>query len=283
MTQYNNYGELILALINGGDNNITADSFRGAFLDGYAKDSDNYWKNVLEQMHTEGTWLGHWFIRESDFKNNGENINSVVKYITDKIDRDFSLSDFNNSNSHWNNSVQILIDKYNDYMSINANGEINSAGHIFSVMDIKKADAGNEYGNEHMNNTPHWVKPWENVDNENYKEVRDVDAILPVLNSKNQTQFTREKVASFLRLIMPKYMRRVEVEDLDRNFWVITQSLAALCCYLFDDNSPINDILKRLLDETAQLWENVLYLWVAAALVTQKKKTENTSIYIAQT
>lgn len=276
MTQYNNYGELILALINGGDNNITADSFRGVFLDGYAKDSDNYWKNVLEQMHTEGTWLGHWFIRESDFKNNGENINSVVKYITDKIDRDFSLSDFNNSNSHWNNSVQTLIDKYNDYMSINADGEINSAGHIFSVIDIKKADAGNEYSSEHMNNTPHWVKPWENVDNENYKEVRDVDAILPVLNSKNQTQFTREKVVSFLRLIMPKYMRRVEVEDLDRNFWVIAQSLAALCGYLFDDNSPLNDILKRLLDETAQLWENVLYLWVTAALVTQKKKTENT-------
>jgi len=55
----------------------------------------------------------------------------------------------------------------------------------------------------------------------------------------------------FLRLIMPKYLRRVEVEDLDRNFWVIAQSLAILGDYMFDKNSPLNDIIKRLLDETA--------------------------------
>ena len=79
----------------------------------------------------------------------------------------------------------------------------------------------------------------------------------------------------FLRLIMPKYLRRVEVEDLDRNFWVIAQSLAILGAYMFDEDSPLNDIIKRLLDETAQLWENVLYLWVGMALATQQQLTDD--------
>lgn len=377
MAQYNNYGELILALINGGDNNITADSFRGVFLDGYAKDSDNYWKNVLEQMHTEGTWLDHWFIRENDFKNNGHNINSVVKYITDNIDRDFTLEDFS-SNNHWNESVQSLIDKCNEYMSFDADGDIDVNGHIFKVFDVTEADAGYKYGDNHSDRVQ-WVKSWENVDGDNYSEVRDVDAIVPILNSAHQTQFTRapygksgdygtpgetrgsyiigypdmnndevidasdasyiltlknkiptkedldkinfygtgpidfdiaaqmvlsfyasqstgsledwqafvaeypenkykinkEYFGRYLRLIMPKYLRRVEVEDLDRNFWVIAQTLSILSDYIFDEDSPLKDIIKRLLDEIAQLWENILHLWVAAALVTQEERYED--------
>jgi hypothetical protein len=38
---------------------------------------------------------------------------------------------------------------------------------------------------------------------------------------------------------MPKYERKVMVEDLDRNFWVISQCVATISAYLFEENSPL--------------------------------------------
>lgn len=378
MINYSNFYDLIKALINGGDNNVTADSFSGAALGNLSTVKDDYWKNLLENMTTEDTWLGHWFIRQSDFQGK----NTVMKYITDKADRDFNIDDFNADAPHWNQSVQTLIDKYQEYMGLEANGEIEVGNHTFTVEDIRKGDAGFRYGQKNHFADLEWVKPWYNVDDNTYKDVRDVDSIIPVLNSSHQSQFTRfpsekygdfgqpgderdgyyvgypdmdndgiidasnatyiltlkekrvptqedldkinfygtgpldfdiaagmvlsyyadistgsqetweefllhpESLAhkndvnpnyrgGFLRLIMPKYLRRVEVEDLDRNFWVIAQSLAILGAYMFDEDSPLNDIIKRLLDETAQLWENVLYLWVGMALATQQQLTDD--------
>lgn len=73
----------------------------------------------------------------------------------------------------------------------------------------------------------------------------------------------------WIRLIMPRYKRRVEVEDLNRNFWVIGQVLAAICIDIFDPNGPIGAMIKGLLGEIAQLWENVAFLWAALALLSQ--------------
>lgn len=378
MINYSNFYDLIKALIDGGDNNVTADSFSGAALGNLSTVKDDYWKNLLENMTTENTWLGHWFIRQSDFQGK----NTVMKYITDKADRDFNIDDFNANTPHWNQSVQTLIDKYQEYMGLEANGEIEVGNHTFTVEDIRKGNAGFHYGQKNHFADLEWVKSWYNVDDNTYKDVRDVDSIIPVLNSAHQSQFTRfpserygdfgqpgderdgyhvgypdmdnngiidasdatyiltlkeghiptqedldkinfygtgpldfdiaadmvlsyyvdistgsqetweefllhpENLAhkndvnpnyrgGFLRLIMPKYLRRVEVEDLDRNFWVIAQSLAILGDYMFDEDSPLNDIIKRLLDETAQLWENVLYLWVGMALATQQQLTDD--------
>ena len=378
MINYSNFYDLIKALINGGDNNVTADSFSGAALGNFSTAKDDYWKNLLQNMTTEDTWLGHWFIRQSDFQGR----DTVMKYITDNTDRDFNIDDFNVDTPHWNQSVQTLIDKYQEYMGLEANGEITVGDHTFTVEDIRKGDAGFRYGQKNHFADLEWVKPWYNVDDNTYKDVRNVDSIVPVLNSSHQSQFTRfpserygnfgqpgeqrdgyyvgypdmdndgvidaadatyiltlkrdriptqedldkinfygtgpldfdiaagmvlsyyadissgsqetweefllhpENLAhkndvnpnyrgGFLRLIMPKYLRRVEVEDLDRNFWVIAQSLAILGAYMFDEDSPLNDIIKRLLDETAQLWENVLYLWVGMALATQQQLTDD--------
>ena len=69
---------------------------------------------------------------------------------------------------------------------------------------------------------------------------------------------------------MPKYLRRVEVEDLNRNFWVIGQVLAAISAYLFAEDSPVTQMFKRILSELIQLWENILYLWAAVMLISQK-------------
>jgi hypothetical protein len=55
------------------------------------------------------------------------------------------------------------------------------------------------------------------------------------------------KTQSFLNLLMPQYKRRVEVEDLDENFWVIGQVLDAVVNSIFGKNNII-DILMNIID-----------------------------------
>ena len=66
---------------------------------------------------------------------------------------------------------------------------------------------------------------------------------------------------------MPKYTRRVEIEDLNRDFWVIGQTIAHISSFLFDSNSPIGQLYKKLLNEIVQLWENIIYLWGEYAIL----------------
>jgi len=68
---------------------------------------------------------------------------------------------------------------------------------------------------------------------------------------------------------MPQYGRRVEVEDLNRNFWVITQTIAAISAYLFSEDSPLPKMLEGLLRETTEIWENIIYLWTGIAAISQ--------------
>jgi len=48
---------------------------------------------------------------------------------------------------------------------------------------------------------------------------------------------------------MPQYNRNLEIEDLDRNFWVIGQSIAALSAFLLDEESPLIGFIDGMLDE----------------------------------
>lgn len=138
----------------------------------------------------------------------------------------------------------------------------------FHISDIINADAGLDFAG-----AP-WVRPQYNVDGEVYKNVRGVDRIESVLNSSKELQFTvsQEKDPHWLRLIMPEYLRNVEVEDLNRNFWVIGQTIAALSAFLFGDDAPIPKLLKDMLNEIAQLWQNIMYLWATAALMLQNER-----------
>ena len=56
------------------------------------------------------------------------------------------------------------------------------------------------------------------------------------------------KTQSFLNLLMPQYKRRVEIEDLDENFWVIGQVLDAVVNSIFGKDNII-DIILNLIDE----------------------------------
>lgn len=103
-----------------------------------------------------------------------------------------------------------------------------------------------------------------------YSDVRGNDKIERVLSSNSHMQFTHNLFKKYIRLLMPEYERTVEVEDLNRNFWVIGQVLTGICSYLFDEDSPIKNLLEGMADEVAQLWENLLYLWIGFVLISQE-------------
>lgn len=134
-----------------------------------------------------------------------------------------------------------------------------------SIRFIKEADAAYSFSDDRV-----WVLPFYNVDKKTYTDIRGADAIDSVLRNSNEMQFTRKQTGNWIRLIMPKYLRKVEVEDLNRNFWVISSVLGAICNFLFGDNGPLKDLLESILKELVQLWENVLYLWATLAAMTQK-------------
>lgn len=423
MAHYSNFSDFLLALINGGDEHFTADNFSSTALGRFASMQPQFWDWMTEWMTKEGTemqgWLNHWFIRRGDMD---ENKKSVMSYISQKADKGFKVKEFFNDNEmpeHWNESVQGLIDEFNRMMGNDIEG-----GRIgttdFFIEDILHADAGNDYGKLHPtepiedqhNADLHWVRPWRNIDGDSYKKVRDLDAIVSVLNSNHHSQYTRaplnadafneelenqnpiiegltgipdvfpvdggdglinaldasqllayinrgygdltpaqyynlmqrldifregtpaplqvvasytlsyyayastggelsfpewielrrmgvkdedmkanqystavqrwlmERKEDYLRLIMPEYQRRVEVEDLNRNFWTIAQTLSAISCFLFANDNPIQSMFNKILDEEAQLWENILYLWAGAAIVGQRDKVTDIQVVV---
>lgn len=212
---------------------------------------------------------------------------------------------------HWNESLAKLYSLYADNwesadgeihfldnLVTNSGGIIKSGGPINFRMDgILKGDAGNYFGDEEgkidyvasLLKSPDqevktWVRSWFNIDGDTYGGVRNTDKLVSTLNSKNNLQFTRYKekvedylkkdngqLSAYLRLIMPMYERIVEIEDLDRNFWVISQVLSALGAFVLGDDSPLPKLLLGMTDEIAQLWENVFYLWLNFAAKKQEE------------
>lgn len=166
-----------------------------------------------------------------------------------EIELNCDLEDFYILDDYWNESVQELSDKIEDYPNWQKK-------HLHEGDELQFADAANSF---EVNST--WVKPWYNIDSKTYSEVRGIDKFIKILTSDENLQYTHKKDNEWLRLIMPKNTRRVEVEDLNRNFWVIGQSTSIMLQYLFADDAPLKDILKRMLSEVTQLWNNVAYLW----------------------
>jgi len=136
-------------------------------------------------------------------------INSIKNKLADNTTGVTSGKDY-----FWNESVSSLL----SYVLLNFDNSIGDREIVsnIKVSDIKNANAGNSFNGEN------WVQPWKNIDGNTYSDVRSTDKIESVLNNSTDLQFTRTAgVDKWLRLIMPKYTRAVEVEDLNRNFWVI--------------------------------------------------------------
>lgn len=185
----------------------------------------------------------------------------------------------NNSNdSFWNESLYKLIEFFVNNIVNTENKTLiplDGEEHSITVDTLKNADAGNNFP-EDRGETEQWVIPWWNVDNQNYDEVRKHDEVLDILVNCKKMQYTNRPyferdsyVKKWIRLLMPQYGRRVEVEDLDRNFWVIAQTIAAISAYLFDEDSPLPKMFEGLLRETTEIWENIIYLWTEVAAISQ--------------
>ena len=191
---------------------------------------------------------------------NGTNIADTINKISIQAD---ALTNY------WNNSVKNLSKKIDDYFNSTEFRSSNSA----QGEDKKYRDAGFSFS------TSPYVKPNENVDGDTYEESR-TDAMTSVLKNKDYLDYTisaEELSEQVTRLLMPQNARRVEVEDLNRNFWVIGQNLTALNNTISKLN---NDILKNLLYELVKLWQNVYRIWQGIAFLYDyvNKTVENISV-----
>lgn len=280
MAEINNYStfdQIMDSLINSGL--INAENFDGKALEVFADRQDDFWDGLLNYLQNEKDKLpnGEYGIRDYMFTSGGDkeaeiNEQSVVEYISNNADLIDSFLDkcFNGTQPHWNESYQKLIQYFQDMYD--ADKEV--ADNI-KIGDILSADAGFKF-----NSTGPWVKPNMNVDSRSYNGVRGDDKIVRILSNKTKMQFTHKLLEKYIRLLMPEYERTVEVEDLNRNFWVIGQVISGICGFLFGENNPFKDLFQGMADEIAQLWENLLYLWVGFVLISQKEVRENPVVLV---
>ncbi len=240
-----------------------------------ANDKFAVWSNLLSYLKTEANFVGHYPFWESDLQ-----AGSLFKGISDNCDYDngpilyLDIENVYNESvaagtTIWNESLSDLIKTWLDFSKIiDEDREIVPNGRI-TFSDIFKADAGYSFESDPF------VKAWKNIDNQTYAEVRTTkDMVMSVIKSDRNLQFTRSisnAARPFIRLIMPKYTRRVEIEDLNRDFWVIGQTITGISQYLFDDNGTLPKLFKGIMNELLQLWENVLYLWATLGLFAKKQ------------
>lgn len=228
----------------------------------------NYSLNNLFKIFSEITPINFWKNRLTTYKQmegllykNSQNEETLFGFIQKKIDLS-NLYDYyinQTEKNFWNESIQELIEKEEGLFK----GEV--FNNIFEIEDIRNADAGLSF--ETLNN---FVKPWKNLNNENYLTCRS-DEVSTVILNETELQFTEsQSVLSTIRLIMPQNTRRVEIEDLNRNFWVIGDVTSGICKFLFDNNG-LKGVLEDIIAELGGLWENLLYLWCAAGLLASEK------------
>ena len=252
-----------------------------------AASNRNFWLNFLSFLNSEDSKI-NMPLRQSDLENtrslgefvnnfadllkdNNNNTDDIFEHIQDILDRSKTLSE-NDGLLFWNYSVNTLIYKtleaYKNAQNLN-NGVIIWNDEEYPIIEISTADAGAAFNYDFTIDdiTDELVIPWENWDGESFKDVMHSEFCVSLNNSK-KTQFTRMKEENdeWIRLLMPQNNKRVEVIDLDRNFWVISNVLGRICMYLFGDDSSLFNLFKDTLNEIIQLWENVLYLWISLAM-----------------
>ena len=266
-------------------------------------DIQAFWNSLLNFLQNQISQEKSTLLR-TDFANNSffdyySKDNSSIGQTTCDLD----VNDITELNNYWNKSIQDMIDYFNQHFnseestenmldaSVITNGHIpNSLGSSFNSHDITGADAGYLFGDIAGDILVDFVKPWYNIQLNSYYAVR-TDSVHHQTNSdridkkavqtednltftRNQQVVNSEALEEYIRLIMPNNSRRVSVEDLNRNFWVISSVLQAITTYLFDEDGPIPFMFKNILNELVQLWENIMYLWAAFSLISQNEASD---------
>ena len=180
--------------------------------------------------------------------------------IKKKIDQSHILKQ---TTSYWNDSVKNLLKNLTDFFSDFYDDEKyieHNAAHSFS--DIKD-----------------YVKPNKNKLGEYFLEARDDENIDVLQNSSNlnftinENQDSEGKIIEYMsKLLMACYVRNVEIEDLNRNFWVIGQNLTILNKFVLELN---NNFLKDLIAELTGIWDNIYRIWQAIYYIDQKIEDNN--------
>ena len=168
------------------------------------------------------------------------------------------------SSEGWNESINGLYSLIKDWCNnygLTPRDNINVAD---LVKELNNADAKGDGDNDETLLHP---VPFTNLLKQNYKQARrdEIKQNDIFMDYTNRMESVDEEgkvkiVKEIMNLIMPAYKRRVEVEDLDKNFWVISTVVGAIVDVLFG-NDGLRGILKGQAAETMELWNNVKYLW----------------------
>lgn len=100
-----------------------------------------------------------------------------------------------------------------------------------------------------------WKKHWYCIRTTNTKTSQELEFYLPNEKFVEQFRLFKKKMldkARGLQLLMPQYHRRVEVEDLDENFWVISVILDAVVNALWGPYGLI-DVVRQLILKVTQI------------------------------
>ena len=186
---------------------------------------------------------------EKDKLNGGENPLLKTQIASGSLFDSLTAIDLD-SHQNW----QDLLAKINQKAIWNTS-LLNAINKFLADLDGKEiGDAG-----ENFENSP-YVKPNINLSEKTYEQSRS-DFNEKAAQSTCHLDYTElDNVSNALRLLMPQYRRRVEIEDLDRNFWVIGTTISK--CF---------DAIKDLLSEVTQIWENLLYLWAAIYILNSSR------------
>lgn len=226
---------------------LNYDDLNSSTLTSLADSINDIWKGMLTKINLTPS---------GPFNEELIGNNTVFGYIDQNIDFESDTEDYL-QNNFWNESVEQLAEDFEAAFGNNAilYGTV-------KVSDLKNADAGNSFILQNE-----WVRPWENKSGVSYKIIRGNDSIDAVIEYSSNLDFTNNK-GNWIRLLMPRYLRYVEVEDLNRNFWVISEVLTGICEFIFGDK--LKPLLDSIINELIQLWQNVQYLWGMYAVLSQK-------------
>lgn len=225
-------------------------------------------------MANESTWNIETFLDKLRNSLITSNLDKIINLNPD-IDSSVAFESWYDTSNYWNESVKNLWNSWIDRVPSDPEDKKRDIG------DVINSDAGFDFSKEP------YVKPDLNIDSQTYENVRGDDKIESVLKNKKQMQYTHTQnkvdgvdTEKYIRLLMPKYLRRVEVEDLNRNFWVIAQTIGLISEYLLSPDSPLNKLIEGMLKEIAQLWDNIHRIW--EALYAIGEKTNNNEQQISQ-
>lgn len=272
----------------------TLEEAQGVFYEKYnfENGATDIWKGFLDFLNQEIT-NGYLHSNNSNLPITEDLFNqstteTLFKYINNKIDLNENLFEelydsykdklssidlstasglISIDNQYWNESVSKLVAT----LIKNLTKDGIKKGLDIIIDSNHKAVIANIFGADAATNNNAYVKPDKNMSQQAYTTVRGSDLIKED-TELDKVQYTNSVADTVIRLIMPKYSREVKVEDLNRNFWVISQIIGLINAYLFEDSSPIIDMFKKILSELMQLWENLLYLWALFAVSIYNKK-----------